>query len=166
VPRPAPPAFLFPVRRTGLLLLSAGTAAVAAAYLALLLGAPAGGWPPWLLAPGASAVLAGLAAIGAAREPRPRRLAVALAVAFAAVPLGLALGLLLPAPTADAPLLLGLPRATTLLLLCTGLIPLLLLPIAYALTFETEILPGSEDGHDGATGGDMRTDAQGGGRDA
>lgn len=132
------------MRRIGLLLLIAGVIAAAFAYTAVLTGV-AGAAAPWLLAVGAASVLAGIACLGAARgrtpgAPRGRTLGVAIAVAFAAVVAGLLLALALPAPAADGPLLLGLPRVTAILLLLAGLVPLLLLPIVYAVAFEDEVI--------------------------
>jgi len=133
------------VRRTGLLLLIAGVLATAIAYAAVLTGV-AGEAAPWLLALGAASTLAGIACLGAARArtlgaaARGRTLGAAIGVAFAAVAAGLLLALAMPAPVADGPLLLGLPRVTALLLLLAGLVPLLLLPIAYAVAFDEEVI--------------------------
>ncbi len=137
------------MRRIGLSLLITGLGAVAAAYLLFVAG-----WSrdvaPWLIALGSAGVLAGLACLGSARgvlRRTPRRtplLAAAIAFAFLAVAGGLLGALAFPAPAAGDPLLLGLPRATTLLLLLTGAVPLLLLPVAYALAFDDEVLSASD----------------------
>lgn len=133
------------MRRIGLSLLIAGLGAVGAAYLLFVAG-----WSrdlaPWLIALGSAGALAGLACLGAARGTRHRtpRLAAAIVFAFLAVAGGLLGALALPAAAAGDPLLLGLPRATTLLLLLTGAIPLLLLPVAYALAFDDEVLSASD----------------------
>lgn len=92
---------------------------------------------PWLLAIGATLVLTGLGLLGAgARAPR---LAAAVLVACACTLLGFAVALSMAPHTPDAPLLLGLPRATALMLLLTGGIPLVLLPLAYAWAFPREV---------------------------
>lgn len=128
------------MKRLGLFLLVVGLLAVAIGYGATLSRVGVG-MAPWLLAIGSTSVLAGLALIGAARrERRSARLAAAIGIAFTAVGAGLVLGLALPPPPADGPLLLGLPRVTTILLLLAGLLPLLLLPIAFALTFDDEVI--------------------------
>ena len=132
------------MQRIGLLLLVVGLVGVALAYVLVLTGLPAAG-APWLLAAGASAVLAGVACLGAARPGRSaRRLGFAIALAFIAVGAGLLLALALPAPTTDGALLLGLPRVTTILLLLTGLVPLLVLPIAYAIAFDDEVIAAAD----------------------
>ena len=45
-----------------------------------------------------------------------------------------------PPPVAGAPLWLGLPKGAALVLYGVGLLPLLVLPLAYALTFEGQTL--------------------------
>ncbi|MBL8997483.1 MAG: hypothetical protein JNL44_09225 [Gemmatimonadetes bacterium] len=133
------------MRRIGLSLLIAGLGAVVAAYLLFVAG-----WSrdlaPWLIALGSAGALAGLACLGAARGGRRRtpRLAAAIALAFLAVAGGVLGALALPPPAAGDPLLLGLPRATALLLTFTGAIPLLLLPVAYAFAFDDEVLSASD----------------------
>ncbi len=92
---------------------------------------------PWLLACGATLVLAGIGLLGAgARSPR---LSAAVLVACACTFAGFAYALAAAAPLADGPLLFGLPRVTTLMLLCTGAVPLVLLPVAYAWAFPHEV---------------------------
>lgn len=128
------------MQRTGLILLVAGLTFVASAYAMVLAGVGTSG-APVLIALGASAVLAGIACLGAARRGRATpRLAAAIVVAFCAVAGGLIVGLSLPAPTPEGALLLGLPRATGLMLLLTGAIPLLLLPVAFAIAFDDEVI--------------------------
>lgn len=125
----------------------AGLLAVALAYAALLLDLTAisASIAPLLLAFGASAVLAGMLAL-ASRRPSgtPRALRATVRLAFVATFGGLVYALLAPAPTADGPLFLGLPRVTAIMLLVTGLIPLVVLPIAYARAFEKDVLGADE----------------------
>ena len=151
MPTSVSPARFFPalrefsgMQRTGLILLVAGLVAVAIAY-ALVLARIGAAEAPFLIALGASAVLAGIACLGAARRGRATpRLAAAIVVAFCAVAGGLIVGLSLPAPTPDGALLLGLPRATAWMLLFTGGIPLLLLPVAFAIAFEDEVIDAAD----------------------
>jgi hypothetical protein len=128
------------MHRAGLLLLSFGTLGVAVAYGAVLLGV-GGTAAPWWLASGTTAVLAGLASLGAARHGRRTPiLAVAIAASFVSVSAGFLIPLAMPAPNATTPLLLGLPRPTAILMLLVHLVPLVLLPVAYGLAFEREVL--------------------------
>lgn len=128
------------MHRAGLLLLSLGTVAVATAYGAVLLGVGAPS-APWWLASGTTAVLAGLASLGAARHGRRTPiLSAAIAASFVCVGAGFLIPLAMPAPDATTPLLLGLPRPTTILLLLVHAVPLVLLPVAYGVAFEREVL--------------------------
>ena len=101
---------------------------------------------PWLLAVGAVLVLTGLGLLGAG--PRAPRLAAAVLVACACTLLGFAVALTLAPHEAQGPLRFGLPRATALMLLLTGGIPLVLLPLAYAWAFPREVAEHAADGHD------------------
>lgn len=126
--------------RAALTLLVLGLCAVAAAYGATLLGL-ATPLAPWWLAAGTTASLAGLALLGAARRGRRTPTLVAATVAASAsLAVGFFVPLAMPSPDAATPLLLGLPRPTTILLLGAGLVPLVLLPVAYGVAFEREVL--------------------------
>lgn len=122
-----------PAVSIGILML--GAVAVVGAYLLGFAGAPA--MAPWLLAIGATLILTGLGLLGAG--PRAPRLAAAVLVACACTLLGFAVALTLAPHAAGGPLLFGLPRATALMLLLTGGIPLVLLPLAYAWAFPREV---------------------------
>jgi multisubunit Na+/H+ antiporter MnhC subunit len=96
---------------------------------------------PWGLALGASCVLAAMLWLGARRAGRlPPVLGQALLSAAVATAVGFTWALMQPAPTADGPLLLGIPRTTALMLLISGAVPMILLPIAYAFAFDREVL--------------------------
>lgn len=128
------------MRRAGLSLLVLGLLAVAAAY-ALVIADSALRAAPWWLALGTTSVLAGMAIMGIARRGRATPLlARAAALCCVSVAVGLVIPLVLPAPSAGEPLFLGLPRPTAMLLLLVGLLPLVLLPLAYAIAFEREVL--------------------------
>lgn len=136
----------------------AGLLTVAAGYLAVLLAA-AHTFGAWALALGASAVLSGMLALAAARPGgTPRALRATVRLTFVATFGGLAYALGVPAPAPDGPLLLGLPRVTAVMLLVTGLIPLVVLPVAYALSFDRDVLT-AEDIERAKTAGEGRRDA-------
>jgi hypothetical protein len=122
--------------RFSISLLSVGALLVALSY-ALTFAAEAS-IAPWFLAAGATLVLTGLGLLGAGE--RAPRLAAVVLVACALTFLGFATALVIKPHAVNGPLLLGLPRATTLMLLLTGLVPLVLLPVAYALLFTREVL--------------------------
>lgn len=118
-----------------ILILTAGAVTILGAYA--LSFADAATSAPWLLAIGSVLVLTGLGLLGAGE--RAPRLAAAVLVACALTFVGFATALLLTPHAAGGPLLLGLPRATTLMLLLTGAVPLVMLPIAYAMVFTREV---------------------------
>lgn len=115
--------------------LTAGALAVLAAY-ALSVGNPSP-MAPWLLAVGAVLVLTGLGLLGAG--PRAPRLSAAVLFACACTLSGFFVALTQAPHAAGGPLLLGLPRATALMLLITGGIPMTMLPLAYAWAFPREV---------------------------
>lgn len=123
-------------RRNSLLALLAGTLAIAAAYASAFLPGDPPSWSAWALGIGSAVVMVAASALGAARPDRGLgRLKLPLLLTFLIVGGGFAL--VLSMPDADpAGLFLGLPLRAAVVLLGIGLLPLLVLPIAYALTFE------------------------------
>lgn len=125
-------------RRNSLLALLAGTLAITAAYASAFLPGDPPGWSPWALGIGTAVVMVAASALGAARaDTGIGRLKLPFALVFLIVAGGFAAVLLMPAPDAANPqLFLGLPTGAAIVLLGIGILPLLVLPIAYALTFE------------------------------
>jgi hypothetical protein len=125
-------------RRNSLLALFLGTLACAAAYASAFLPGDPPGWSPWALGIGTATVMVAAAALGAAREDTGiGRLKLPFAIVFLIVAGGFAAVLSMPTPDAANPaLFLGLPAGAAIVLLGIGILPLLVLPIAYALTFE------------------------------
>ena len=123
----------------GLVLLTGGLLAVALAYVVTLVGVAAAA-APVALALGTVAVLTGLGLLGAAHHGRRTPILLwAIGGTAASVLAGFLLPLVLPSPAADAPLLFGLPRPTALLVGLVFVVPLVVLPIAYALAFPHEV---------------------------
>jgi hypothetical protein len=129
-------------RRAPLLAFLGGTVACAAAYGSAFLPGDPPPWAPWSLGIGTATVMVAASALGAARAGRGvGRLKVPFALVFLILAGGFAAVLLLPPPDpADPTLFLGLPPAAAVVLLGIGLLPLLVLPVAYALTFEETTL--------------------------
>lgn len=123
--------------RIPILLVTAGALLVAGAYALLFVGVSDAA--PWLMAAGSTLVLTGFGLLGVG--PRRPYLSAAVLTCCALTFAGFAVALALGPPAADGALLLGLPRVTTLLLVLTGAVPLVLLPIAYALCFRREVAP-------------------------
>lgn len=133
-------------RRNSLLALLAGTLAIAAAYASAFLPGDPPAWAPWSLALGTATVMVSAAALGAVRADRGLgRLKLPFALAFLIVAGGFALVLSMPgADPANPTLFLGLPPRAAVVLLGIGLLPLLVMPVAYALTFDDMTL-GEDD---------------------
>ena len=119
---------------------------IATAYVAACLSPTAiPSWASWLLAIGASGTILSLMALGAMRRDRlPRSLVLVFVGLFVLCAGAFLLALALPpAEGAGGRLLLGLPLRTAIVLYGVGVLPVAILPFAYALTFESSTL--SED---------------------
>ena len=129
------------MKRALVRLLALSCTLVALSYAAVFAGAR-DGWAPWALAIGANGVIMSLLALGAVRrDTLPTSLLwtfVALFVLCAGC--FLAALALPPAEGANGPLLLGLPLRTAIVLYGIGVVPIFVLPLAYALTFESSTL--------------------------
>lgn len=129
------------MKRTLIRLLVVSCALVALSYAAVFAGAR-GGWAPWTLAIGANGVIMSLMAIGAVRrDTLPRSLVWTFAGLFLFCAGCFVAALVLPAAEgANGPLLFGLPLRTAIVLYGIGVVPIFILPFAYALTFEASTL--------------------------
>jgi hypothetical protein len=125
-------------KRSGLILFVCAVASIALAYASAFLPGGAPGWGAWLLAAGTCLALVSMMVIGAARAGRVgRRLASAFGVVLLITGGGFATLLALPpADPADPTLVLGLPVRAAMLLYGIGLLPFLIIPLAYAWTFD------------------------------
>lgn len=103
-------------------------------------------WAPWLLALGIPVSLGAIMILGAARGRTgigPLKLPFLFVVAVLAI--GFCAALALPATESPlSKLWLGLPARAAMVIYGIGFLPILVLPVAYALTFDTQILS-SED---------------------
>lgn len=132
-------------RRTSLAALLAGTLAIAAAYGSAFLAGPPPAWAAWALGIGTATVMVASMALGAARQGRGiGRLKWPFAFVFVVLAGGFCAVMALPGETPASPLFLGLPLRAAIVLIGIGLLPLLVLPVAYALTFDDMTL-GEDD---------------------
>lgn len=115
----------------------ASCAAIAAAYGAALAGDP-GAWAPWALVLGSAGTLTATIALGARQGGRlPRGVAPVLWLTALLVVGGFGFALARPAAEgALGALWLGLPVRTAVVFVAVGFLPMVLLPVAYALTFD------------------------------
>jgi len=119
------------------------TCCIALAYASAFI--PGGAtWGAWSMVLGLATMVVSLMTLGVLRKGRGvGRLALPLAFTFVVIVAGFGAALLLPAEGGGARLLLGLPLRAALVLYGVGLLPMLVLPLAYALTFDAMTL--SED---------------------
>jgi hypothetical protein len=99
-------------------------------------------WAPWLLALGIPVALGAIMILGAARGNHGIG-ALTFPFAFVVLVLAVGFGAALALPGADGPLSrlwLGLPARAAIVIYGIGLLPIVILPIAYAMTFEAMTL--------------------------
>lgn len=101
-------------------------------------------WGVWCMIVGLATMIVALMALGVARrDGGVGRLALPLAFTFVVIVGGFASALLLPGDDAASRVVLGLPLRAALVLYGVGMLPILILPLSYALTFDDMTL--SED---------------------
>jgi hypothetical protein len=129
-------------RRTALVALIAGIFAIATGYAAAFLPGGTPMWAPWLLAIGIPMALGAIMILGAARGRMgigPLKYPFAFVVAVLAI--GFCAALAIPATEGPlSKLWLGLPARAAIVIYGIGLLPIIVLPVAYALTFEAQTL--------------------------
>ena len=123
-------------RRYSLAALLGGTLLIAAAYASTLLPGGPPAWSAWAMGIGTATVMVASMALGAARKGGVGRLKLPFAFTFLVLAGGFCAVLALPPEPVGAPLYLGLPLRAAIVLVGIGLLPLFVLPVAYALTFD------------------------------
>jgi hypothetical protein len=111
---------------------------IAAAYVGALVGSAVPAWTPWALMIGTSTIMLATMVLGASRAGRGiGKLVVPFTTMFVVLLIGFGAALVMPAESRDSALWLGLPPRAAVVLYGIGVLPLFVLPIAYALTFES-----------------------------
>jgi hypothetical protein len=129
-------------RTAALIALSVAILAIAIAYAAAFSESGTPAWAPWLLALGIPISLGAIMILGAARGRRgigPLKIPFLFVVAVLVIGFCAALAL----PATESPLSrlwLGLPARAAVVIYGIGLLPIVVLPFVYALTFETQTL--------------------------
>lgn len=125
------------MRRAALAAIVLATVAIAAGYASAFLPGGAPAWAPWLFALALPWLFVGVMALGSERPGRGiGRLALPFAFVWLILSGGFALLLGLPGDGAPPRLIFGLPLRAAIILYGIGLLPVLVLPVAYALTFD------------------------------
>jgi hypothetical protein len=123
----------------GALLVS--TLLIAAAYGGALVASTVPVWAPWALMIGTSTIMVATMVLGASRAGAGiGRLVIPFTAMFVVLLVGFGAALVMPSEVAGAPLWFGLPRRAAVVLYGIGVLPLFVLPFAYALTFESMTL--------------------------
>ena len=99
-------------------------------------------WAPWLLAVGIPVALGAIMILGAVRGTDGiGRLKIPFAFVILILVIGFGAALALPASESPlSRLWLGLPARAAVVIYGVGLLPIIVLPVAYAMTFETQTL--------------------------
>lgn len=128
-------------RNVALRTLVLGVIGVAVAYASAFLPPSIARLGPWLMAVMVPLTLFAILVLGAVRGTRSLgRLVLPFLLVFVLVAGGFVLALLLPAEGRSSGLVLGLPPRAAVILFGVGFVPLFILPMAYALTFDTYTL--------------------------
>ena len=124
-----------PLKRSALAAVAGGTAAIGATYVAAFVADGSAAWIPPLFVVGVATVMVGMMVLGAATARGIGRLAVPFAFTWILMVGGVAAAHVLP--SVSRPYILGLPPAAALIVYGIGLLPIVVLPFAYALTFDS-----------------------------
>jgi hypothetical protein len=117
------------------------TCAIAIGYAAAFVRGGTPGWAPWLLALGIPGAIGGIMTLGAARgRSGIGKLKIPFAFVVIVLAIGFCAALAVSPETAASTLWLGLPLRAAIMIYGIGLLPVVVLPVAYALTFETQTL--------------------------
>jgi hypothetical protein len=131
-------------RTIAIVALVISTVMIAAAYGSALVGAPGpAAWAPWMFALGVPGAIVAIMVLGAARGRAGGVGRLIAPMLFVGLALTLGFGLALGLPATEGPasrLVLGLPLRAAVIMYGIGLMPIVVLPVAYALTFSTQTL--------------------------
>jgi drug/metabolite transporter (DMT)-like permease len=129
-------------RRTAVAALFLGILAIAIGYGSAFARTGTPQWAAWLLAIGIPLSVGAIMILGAARGQRGvGSLKIPFAFVIAMLAMGFCAALALPATESEASRLwLGLPLRAAVIIYGIGLLPIVVLPVAYAVTFKTQTL--------------------------
>jgi hypothetical protein len=129
------------IRHYAVAALFLGMLLVAAAYGSAFLPGGTPAWGPWSMVVGMTVSMVAIMALGAARDGRIGRLAVPFAFVLVVFIGGFGWALAHPGTDPTNPeLWLGLPPRAAIVMYIVGFLPLLVVPVAYALTFDGQTL--------------------------
>lgn len=118
-----------------------GALGIAGAYVSAFLPPDMATVGPWIMVVSLPLCLVAVMALGAVRQGRGfGALILPFGIVLVCTAGGFAMALFLPPETAESTLILGLPARAAVIVYGVGLLPLFVLPIAYAFTFNTVTL--------------------------
>jgi hypothetical protein len=131
-------------RRRSLTAILVATLAISGAYASAFLPGGAPGWAPWLLLFGTSLIMVACMALGASGRKGYGPLRIPLAIILLILLGGFGAALAMPPVDPLQPTLwLGLPPGAAVVVYGIGILPFLIVPLAYALTFhDVTLRPG------------------------
>ncbi len=129
------------IRRLALTTVFTSTMLVTVGYASAFLPGGVPTWAQWTFIVGLALMMTAMMVLGAARSGRPMGLLwLAFGFSFVVLVGGFGIALILPPPTAESTLWFGLPAGAAIVLYGVGLLPLAVLPLAYAFTFDDRSL--------------------------
>jgi hypothetical protein len=123
------------LKRAALAAVAAGTTMIGVTYVSAFFAATPAPWAPPLFVLGIACIMVGMMILGAASERGIGRLALPFAFVWLLLVGGFAMVYIAPAAE-TAGLWLGLPPAAAIIVYGIGFSPILVLPFAYAFTFD------------------------------
>lgn len=138
-----------------------GVLAIAAGYAAAFSSTGTPTWAAWVLALGIPLSVGAIMILGAARGDRGiGTLKIPFLFVIAILAAGFCAALALPATESPTSRLwLGLPARAAVIIYVVGLLPIVVLPVAYAVTFKTQTLTAEDVARVRALGAQHRGDA-------
>ena len=128
-------------RKSAIAALFLSILAIAVAYASAFRNSGTPAWAPWVVAVAVPVAIVAIMVLGAVRGAGVGRLKIPFAFVALNLILGFVAALALPATEgALSRLFLGLPLRAAIVIYGVGLLPIFILPVAYALTFETQTL--------------------------
>jgi hypothetical protein len=128
-------------RRFALATTFLSTCAIGVGYAAAFSSGGTPHWAPWLLALGIPGAIGGIMILGAARGASGiGKLKIPFAFVVIILAIGFCAALAISPEGPGSRLWLGLPLRAAIVIYGIGLLPIIVLPVAYALTFETQTL--------------------------
>src|SRR2546423_437354 len=132
-------------RKSAIAALFLSIVAIAVAYAWAFRKSSTPAWSPSVVAVAVPVAIVAIMILGAARDEGVGRLKIPFAFVALNLIVGFVAALALPATEGAASgLFLGLPLRAAVIIYGVGLLPIFVLPVAYALTFETQTLSAAD----------------------